>query len=40
MLKGMSVEEYMKNLNPIKSFSNIEEKISDKEKIKVGAMLY
>ncbi|CAD8201249.1 unnamed protein product [Paramecium pentaurelia] len=40
MLKGMSIEEFLKNQNPIKSFSDLEEKISDKEKIKVGAMLY
>lgn len=40
MLKGMSIEEFLKNQIPIKSFSDLEEKISDKEKIKVGAMLY
>lgn len=40
MLKGMSIGEFLKNQNPIKSFSDLEEKISDKEKIKVGAMLY
>ncbi|CAD8119922.1 unnamed protein product [Paramecium sonneborni] len=40
MLKGMSIDEFLKHQTPIKSFSDLEEKISDKEKIKVGAMLY
>ncbi|CAD8182719.1 unnamed protein product [Paramecium octaurelia] len=40
MLKGQPVEDFLKSQSPINSFSNIEEKLSDKEKIKVGAMLY